>query len=141
MSGIVGLLRLDGRPCDSEAVESLQRMLSAVVHRGPDASASWCQGPVALGHAMLRTTPESLAERQPLRDETGELCLVLDGRVDNRAEVRAALEAGGHQARDDSDAELVIKAYACWGRASPRRLTGDFALALWDGRRRRLFCA
>jgi asparagine synthase (glutamine-hydrolysing) len=141
MSGIVGLLRLDGRPCDGEADESFQRMLAAIAHRGPDASTSLCQGPLALGHAMLRTTPESVTERQPLRDETGELCLVLDGRIDNRVQMQSSLEAGFHHARDGSDADLLMSAYARWGSACAGRLTGDFAFALWDDRRQRLFCA
>ena len=138
MSGIFGLLNLDGRPAERPL---LKRMASAIAHRGPDGDGLHVEGPVGLGHRMLHTTPESLHEVQPLRDETGEYCLTLDGRVDNRDKLRAELDAAGFHLRDDTDAELVLRAYQAWGESSPDRLVGDFAFALWDGRRRRLFCA
>ena len=40
-----------------------------------------------------------------------------------------------------ADAELILAAYARWGEDCPRHLVGDFAFALWDVPRRRLFCA
>jgi asparagine synthase (glutamine-hydrolysing) len=88
MSGIAGIYNLDGRPVDPAL---LKRMTDAIAHRGPDGINHWINGPVGLGHCMLQTTPESLHETQPLTDETGQLCLTLDGRVDNRDELKAAL--------------------------------------------------
>jgi asparagine synthase (glutamine-hydrolysing) len=90
---------------------------------------------------MLHTTPESLLETQPLTDETDTLCLVLDGRVDNREELKAALAANGLTLRTDTDAELILRAYERWGNNSPRYLLGDFAFVIWDGWNRRFFCA
>ena len=138
MSGIAGILNLDGRPADHDL---LRRMIDTLVHRGPDGEGLWVQGPVGLGHRMLHTTPQSLQENQPLADETGDLCLTLDGRVDNRDELRVALEAKGAKLRSDTDAELVLRAYEVWGEECPKRILGDFAFAIWDGRNRQLFCA
>lgn len=138
MSGIVGIYNLDGRPVDAQL---LQRMTAAITKRGPDGAGHWVSGPVALGHLMLHTTPEALRERQPLMDETARLCLTLDGRVDNREELRAALLAQRIRLRDETDAELVLRAYECWGIESPQRIIGDFAYAIWDERERQLFCA
>ena len=138
MSGIAGILSLDGRPIDPTLIE---RMTAAMCHRGPDGVGHWVDGSVALGHRMLHATPESLAESQPLLDEQGRLCLTFDGRVDNRKELRDALEAAGIQLRDSTDAELVLKAYQCWGEECPARVLGDFAFAVWDRRNRKLFCA
>ena len=92
MSGLAGIYNLDGRPVDSAL---LRRMTERIAHRGPDGSGYWIDGPVGLGHRMLHTTPESLQEKQPFLDESGNLCLTMDGRVDNREELRAALEARG----------------------------------------------
>ncbi|HET7875173.1 MAG TPA: asparagine synthase-related protein, partial [Methylomirabilota bacterium] len=138
MSGIAGLYRLDGGPVDPVL---LRAMTDAVAHRGPDGGDCWVDGPIGLGHRLLRSTPESAQEKQPLSDESGDLCLVLDGRIDNRGELRAALAPDGLRLRSDSDGELVLRAYARWGTACPARLIGDFAFALWDNRERRLFCA
>lgn len=138
MSGIAGIYNFDGRPADASL---LRRMTDAIAHRGPDGVGHWVHGPVALGHRMLHTTPESLLETQPLTDETGNLCLTLDGRVDNREELRAALEAKRARLRDSTDAELVLRAYECWGEECPAKIIGDFVFAIWDGRKRQLFCA
>lgn len=138
MSGIVGIYNLDGRPVDPAL---LKRMTDEISHRGPDGVGHWIDGPVGLGHQMLCTTPESLREKQPLLDETGNLCLTLDGRVDNRDELKSAIEAKGGRLRDDTDAELVLKSYECWGESCPNRIIGDFAFAIWDKRKRQLFCA
>jgi asparagine synthase (glutamine-hydrolysing) len=138
MSGIIATFNLDGRPADPRVVG---RMLNSMRHRGPDGQASFVSGPVALGHARLCTTEESLREHQPLRDESAQLALVFDGRVDNRAELTDALASSGMPPRDDTDAELVLRAYECWGEESPARIIGDFAFVIWDSGRKRLFCA
>ncbi|MBI4479452.1 MAG: asparagine synthase (glutamine-hydrolyzing) [Acidobacteria bacterium] len=138
MSGIAGICNLDGRPADGAP---LRRMTGVIAHRGPDGAGHWVNGPVGLGHRMLHTTPESLLEQQPLTDENGVLCLTLDGRVDNREELRQALEAKGARVRSDTDAELVLRAYEIWGEQCPEKILGDFAFAIWDGRKQQLFCA
>lgn len=138
MSGITGIFNLDGRPVDRAL---LQQMMNAIAHRGPDGVGCWSDGHVGFGHLMLHTTPESLRERQPLSREPGGLCLTLDGRVDNRRELRAALESKGYAPRANTDAELVLRAYECWGEDCPQRIIGDYAFAIWDGNNRKLFCA
>ncbi len=138
MSGILALWNLDGQPIDRRL---LQRLTDVTAHRGPDGTGVWIQGAVALGHQMLHTTPESLREQQPLCDETGNLCLALDGRVDNREELTDSLTGKGLKCRTDTDAELVLRAYECWGHACPQHILGDFAFVIWDGRTRQIFCA
>jgi asparagine synthase (glutamine-hydrolysing) len=138
MSGIVGSFNRDGSPADGALVG---RMLGRISGRGPDGTSSWIRGPVALGHAMLHTTPESLQERQPCVDGSAGLCVVLDGRVDNCAQLVS--ELGMHDAAESvvTDAEVVLRAYQRWGRPCPARIIGDFAFAIWDERRQELFCA
>jgi asparagine synthase (glutamine-hydrolysing) len=138
MSGIAGIYNLDGHPVDAGA---LKRLTEAIRHRGPDGVGQWVRGSVGLGQCMFHTTPESRHERQPLLDETGDLCLTLDGRVDNRDELRSALVCRGANLRTDTDAEMVLRAYQCWGEQCPEKIIGDFAFAVWDGRERCLFCA
>ena len=138
MSGIAAVYYLDGRPADRGLIGG---MLDAVAYRGPDGLNSWIDGPVALGHAMLRTTPEAIGESQPLVDEQAGLALTMDGRVDNRDELKNLLERQGLRLTGGTDAEIVLRAYQCWGEESPAKILGDFAFALWDRRKRQLFCA
>ena len=138
MSGIAAVYYLDGRPAGRGLIGA---MLDAVAYRGPDGLNSWIDGPVALGHAMLRTTPEAMGESQPLVDEQSGLSLTLDGRVDNRDELKALLERQGLRLVGGTDAEIFLRAYQCWGEEAPAKILGDFAFALWDGPKRHLFCA
>lgn len=137
MSGIAGIFNRDGRPVEREL---FTRTLESISHRGPDGSDQWVNGNIALGHQMMWTTPEAHHETQPLLDETGQFCLVMDGRVDNRAEVKKALADAGFAVRKDTDADIMLRAYECWGEAFPFRIVGDFAVAIWDARKRQLFC-
>jgi asparagine synthase (glutamine-hydrolysing) len=139
MSGIAVIHNLDGRPAQSRV---LNRMLDAIAHRAVDGRGTWIHGPTAMGQMRMWTTAEAVHERQPYCLGAGDeaLCLVLDGRVDNRSELRRALSANGNEPREDTDADLVLRAWQCWGERSPLRIIGDFAYAIWDGRQRRLFC-
>ena len=138
MSGIAGVIRFDGAPVESGLVE---RMTGAMSHRGPDGIQHRVSGSVALGHCMLRTTAESLEEHQPLGNEDGTVVLVMDGRVDNWEELRRDLIDRGAVLRTRADAELVLRAYETWGADCLSHLEGDFALVIWDERRREALCA
>ncbi len=138
MSAIAGIIHFDGAPATLGLVG---KITTAMARRGPDGTGHWVGGSVALGHCLLRTTPESLEESQPLISEDGQLVLVMDGRLDNREELRRELRGRGFEPRTRTEAELVLGAYRLWGEDSPQHLLGDFAYAVWDARRQRLFCA
>ncbi len=138
MSAITGLHYLDGRPINRP---DLERMGETLAHRGPDSVGVWNQGAVGLGSRILRTTPESLHERLPLVSETGDLAITADARIDNRDELIAALGINGRPREEISDSELILGAYERWGEGCPERLVGDFAFAIWDGRKQLLFAA
>ena len=137
MSGISGFVHLDGRPADPA---NLARMTNLLERRGPDGTGHWHDGPVALGHTLLATTPESLHETLPLRHPETGCVITADVRFDNRPELLEALGAGRRLA-DAGDGTLLLEAYLRWDEACVDRLLGDFAFAIWDPRVRRLFCA
>lgn len=138
MSGFAAIIRFDGAPVEPEAIRS---MTDAMAHRGPDAISHWLDGPVALGHCMLRTTAESLEEHQPHANEDRSIILAMDGRLDNWDDLRRLFADSGAILRNQSDAELLLRAYESWGHACLDRLEGDFAFVIWDAPRRRAFCA
>jgi asparagine synthase (glutamine-hydrolysing) len=138
MSGIAGIVLLRGGSRDPG---DIVRMTGAMACRGPDGRGHWQEGPVALGHCLLRTTEEAADEAQPLVSRDGQIVLVFDGLLLNAAELRSALVQAGVQPQSRADSALVLGAYEAWGRACLDRIEGHFALAIWDGRRRELFCA
>jgi len=116
-------------------------MTDAIAYRGPGGRGQWVNGPAAISHLMLHTTTESLEERQPLANDDASAVLVMDGWLANPDELRAELLALGARLRDRTDAELVLRAFEAWGDECPRHIDGEYALVVWDARRREAFCA
>ena len=138
MSGIVGILNLDGAPVDRTL---LRRMTDFMTFRGPDEQRIWMDGNVGFGHTLLRTTFESEHEHQPFTLD-GKLWIVADARVDAQTDLIAKLNARGeHVEPGATDVELLLRAYRTWGEDCVDHVLGDFAFAVWDGDRQRLFCA
>lgn len=140
MCGIAGILRLDGSPLPPGVGRALKAMTDSMACRGPDGEGFWRQGPVALGHRRLSII-DLAGGSQPMTNADGSLCVVHNGEIYNFRELRRELGARGVTFRTESDTELVLAAYAAWGEACLDRFEGMFAFALWDGPRRRLFCA
>lgn len=138
MSAIWGLFARDGRPAGPDELERVQ---AALAHRGPDGAGLWSDGPLGLGHLALYTTPEAGREQLPVRSRDGALAVTADARLDNRDELIGALGLDERPPALLGDGELILAAYERWGEGCAARLLGDFAFAVWDGRRRRLFLA
>jgi asparagine synthase (glutamine-hydrolysing) len=136
MSGICGVLMLDGRPVDAQTIGA---MLGAMKPRGPDRSGVHADGGLGLGHVLLATTPEALCEPMPWRHAATGCVISADARLDNRDALIDALGIDG-QGRVIGDGEVIVAAYLKWGLDCPTRLLGDLAFALWDPRHRRLLC-
>jgi asparagine synthase (glutamine-hydrolysing) len=139
MSGIVGMLNLDGSPVD-EAL--LGRMTEYLAFRGPDRQRVRVTKNVGFGHALLRITEESAREEQPFTLD-GRRWIVADARVDARQELIAELRAREQEelTSDATDVELILRAYCVWGGDCVTHLLGDFTFAVWDEPHQHLFCA
>ena len=138
MSGIVGILHLDGVPVDRAL---LQRLVDFQSFRGPDAKQIWLSGSVGLGHTLLKTTDESEHEQQPFT-LGNEVWIVADARIDAQPDLIAELEANGQVVTPGTtDVELILRAYRVWGDDCVEHLLGDFSFAILDGPRKRLVCA
>ncbi len=138
MSGLVGLLNLDGRPV---APERLEALAGALAHRGPDGSSCRCLGGAGLGHLAFHATPEAFEETQPWSDESSAVWVVCAGRLDNRRELHDLAAAKSLPPRNATDVELVLRSYQVLGLDFAARLLGDFAILIWDSRERRLIGA
>jgi asparagine synthase (glutamine-hydrolysing) len=118
-------------------LELAQIMTGALAAHAPD-GADVIEAPgAALGFGRLVVSRGQGHHLQPLRRPDFGLFLVADARIDNRAELAAELGLF----RESTGAEVILAAFARWGDEAPRHLDGDYALALWDARRRRLFAA
>ena len=139
MSGIYGMVRLDGAPVTREM---LQPQATAMAGWGWDGHGQWSGEQTGLGFLSLHTTPESLHERMPASLRAApHLFITADARIDNRDELFHALNVTPPGRTRTPDSSLILLAYERWGADCVKRLLGDFAFAIWDARERLLFCA
>jgi len=136
MCGIAGYLQFDG---DAASPVILQRMGNAIAHRGPDGQGVFADGAFGLVHRRLAIIDLSPAGHQPMATEDGRYVMSYNGEVFNFQELRVELEALGWGFRSRTDSEVVLKAFAQWGPAALNRFNGQFAVAIWDKREKRLF--
>jgi len=138
MCGIAGIVRLDlDAPVDEAR---LKRMRDVLRHRGPDGEGLWLDGPVGLGHRRLAIV-DVAAGHQPMANEDESVWITYNGEIYNHARLRPELIAKGHRYRTRSDTETIVHLYEEEGDRCVERLSGMFAFAIWDRRRRRLLLA
>jgi asparagine synthase (glutamine-hydrolysing) len=138
VSGIAGIFNFDGSPVRPEVLHTLTNYLT---FRGPDAQRTWCAGSVGFGHTLLRTATDTANDEQPASLD-GRFWITADARIDARAELIEKLNSKGSVVSlADADHQLILHAYRAWDSACVEHLLGDFSFAIWDGARRRLFCA
>src|SRR5712691_3354028 len=138
MCGICGIVRLGAPP----EVETAAAMARALDHRGPDGDGLYeDEAGVALGFRRLAIIDLSDAGLQPFASDDGSLQLLHNGEVYNYRELRTELESHGHRFRSATDTEVILRAYEQWGEGCVQRFVGMWAIAIWDARRRRLFCS
>ncbi len=136
MSGISGLVLLDGSPVTPAALDA---MVAATPHIGPDGLDSWMSGPAGMIRFHHATTPEAVGEIQPFRHPQSGSTICFDGRIDNRAELLALLDRKTDS--PEPDCAIVLALFDRFGDAFLDHLVGDYAFAIWSERTHRLFCA
>jgi asparagine synthase (glutamine-hydrolysing) len=116
-------------------------MLLPMQPRAPDGDQTRCDGPVGLGHALLHTGPRDAKGAHSLSLD-GNTWITADARIDGRSELVSAMRARGrHIGEDEPDAALILHAYEVFDDRFLERLVGDFAFAIWDGRKQEMICA
>lgn len=140
MCGVAGLISLDRRTL-GDLPDRLEIMGTLLAHRGPDGAGQWHdQGKhVGLAHRRLAIIDLTPAAAQPMSGANGST-ITYNGEIYNYVELQREL-AAHWQFRSHSDTECILAAYDLWGDECLTHLRGMFAFALWDGRRRRMFCA
>ena len=132
MVAFCGVLQAVEGACSGDIGDAVAGMLSAGAI-GDSAAGAWQSDAVALGESGTAAT-----QRTPgVRSADDGLAIVAWARLDDR---EALCDAVGVPANQDDHA-LLLGAYRRWGTDCPKHLLGDYAFAIWDGRRGRLFCA
>ena len=135
MCGIAGYFDRSGACAPTRTV--LERMIQALHHRGPDGYGFHLAPPVGLAHARLSIIDLATGD-QPIHNEDRSVWVVFNGEIFNYVELRAELLAQGHVFTTQSDTEVIVHLYEQHGLGFVEHLNGQFAIALWDEKLRRL---
>src|SRR4029077_4789805 len=140
MCGIAGVVSISGMPIPrlSASLELLSRLIA---HRGPDGEGAWIAASrqAGLAHRRLAIIDLSAAAKQPMI-APGPAAITYNGEIYNYLELRGTLSARW-TFFSASDTECILAAYDRTDVDCLRHLRGVFAFAIWDDRRKRLFCA
>jgi asparagine synthase (glutamine-hydrolysing) len=132
MCGIAGIVTSPA--WESNLAKTIERMVDAMRHRGPDGSgtAIFPSRGVAIGMRRL-TIIDLLGGRQPMRNEDGRYHVVFNGEIYNAPHLRTELLAQGHVfVSDHSDTEVIVHGFEQWAHELFPRLNGMFAIAVYD---------
>ena len=138
MCGIAGILNIGDAPPVEKS--SLERMIRMIHHRGPDGTGFYRTDAVGLAHARLSII-DIAGGAQPISNEDRTLWVVFNGEIFNYRELRRDLERRGHRFTTHSDTEVIVHLFEEKGERCVEDLNGQFAIALWDEKNRRLFLA
>ena len=135
MCGIAGVIDLVGERTVPDDV--VRRMARAIVHRGPDEEGFHFGSGIAL--ASRRLSIVGLADgQQPVTNEDRNVFVVFNGELFDHLDRRRELEARGHRLVKHCDTEIIPHLWEDHRESMFERLRGQFAIALWDERERRL---
>ncbi len=122
------------------AEKLLPAMAGAIAHRGPDEEGLAVLDGAGLAHKRLSVV--GIADgQQPMAMTEQDCVLVFNGQIFNYQALRRDLQAQGVQFRTHSDTEVILQLYGRYGTDCLHYMNGDFAFALWDARKRRMFIA
>jgi len=139
MCAISGIINLLQKPLPI-LQKSLTVMNELQKHRGPDGEGIWIHESesIGFGHRRLSIIDLTPFGSQPMTDHEGNW-IVYNGEIYNHKEIRK--ELGEDLFFSHSDTEVILRAYKKWGPECLEHLRGMFAFAIWDEKKKQLFCA
>ncbi|HYJ88460.1 MAG TPA: asparagine synthase (glutamine-hydrolyzing) [Pyrinomonadaceae bacterium] len=141
MCGIAGIISQDPE-------RYMRAMLSSIEHRGRDDEGIWTSDfnddsrrQICLGHRRLAIIDTSTAGHQPMLSADGRYVITFGGEIYNYRELREELQSKGHLIKSQTDTEVLLTAFAEWGKDCLPRFNGMFHFAIWDNLERSLTLA
>ena len=137
MCGIAGFVNTTSL---DKNIEHVARMLAGIRYRGPDATGVYIDDHAALGHVRLSIIDLAGGD-QPIHNENRNIWVSYNGEIYNYPELRRELQGKGHVFSTMTDTEILVHLYEEEGTEFLNRLNGQWAFALWDSGKKRLFIA
>jgi asparagine synthase (glutamine-hydrolysing) len=139
MCGIAGIISSDPSLVNAP---QLNRMMTALAHRGPDGEGYWINlsGNVGFGHRRLSIIDLTKMGDQPMHYQN-RYTIIYNGEIYNYIELRESLIKLGETFNSHSDTEVILAMYARYKEKCLIYFDGMFAFAIWDQEEQKLFAA
>lgn len=135
MCGIAGYI---GRELVNQT--PLKKMTDAIIHRGPDGEGQYYDKDHAFGHRRLAIVDLSEAGAQPMH-YLNRYVITYNGEVYNHPELRQELVRLGYSFNSETDTEVILASYDCWGVDCLNKFNGMWAFVLYDQQEKKYFIA
>lgn len=133
MCGISGIY---AKQLSEKHKEVVQAIMVSQINRGPDfqqmISIQGQYSQALFAHNRLSIIDLSEHANQPMWDSSGRFCITYNGEIYNYLELRNELKHLNMEFKTNSDTEVILNAFACWGIKALARFQGPFAFAIFD---------
>lgn len=131
MCGIAGII--GNVPPDRNI---LNKLLESISHRGPDHRGFFYENKMMFG--MNRLSILDLKNgNQPIQTEDGRYVIIFNGEIYNYRELKKEI-AAKYLFKTNCDTEVILAGYSLFGKDFFKKLNGIYAIALWDGLKKKL---
>ena len=137
MCGISGIINKNNKSVEELLIH---QMTDIIAHRGPDSSGSYLYKNIAFGHRRLSILDLSSSGHQPMK-YLDDLVITYNGEIYNFIEIREELIQKGYIFDSNSDTEVILKAYHCWGKTCVNYFNGMWAFSILDIKQKIVFCS
>lgn len=137
MCGIAGIIsKEENINLNSE----INKMLEAIVHRGPDGDGVFIEKNIAFGHRRLAIIDLTDNASQPMFYEE-KYVIVFNGEIYNYIEIKKILSEKGYIFKNNSDTEVILAAYDFWGVECVHQFNGMWSFSIYDKTKQVIFCS
>ena len=137
MCGISGVINKNNKSVEELLIH---QMTNIIAHRGPDSSGSYLYKNIAFGHRRLSILDLSSSGHQPMK-YLDDLVITYNGEIYNFIEIREELIQKGYIFDSNSDTEVILKAYHCWGKTCVNYFNGMWSFSIIDIKQKIVFCS
>ena len=137
MCGIGGIINKNNKSVEELLIH---QMTEIIAHRGPDSSGSYLYKNIAFGHRRLSILDLSSSGHQPMK-YLDDLVITYNGEIYNFIEIREELIQKGYIFDSNSDTEVILKAYHCWGKTCVNYFNGMWSFSILDIKQKIVFCS
>jgi len=130
MCGITGIIT--NYTLSSDELARTKKAADRLAKRGPDAEGMVNYESTVLAHRRLSIIDTNEGSNQPMEDVSHRYSIVFNGEIYNYKILKKDLEEKGYKFNNESDTEVLLNGYDCYGTAFLNKLNGFFAFVIYD---------